>query len=537
MRLKISLCLPSVEDRVPPCHTRRRRVLPGGRFAKMAVHEFMHPRNRYRQRPDFQELIKEFPELNEVASVDLSGKVKLDYKNKQAVELLSKCLLARDFRLKLELPSGKLVPTLPLRLNYIHWLEDIGSVARWSEREVVRGIDIGCGASCIYPLLAVVQSNKRWHMVAIEKAEDSLASARANVIRNELQQYIDVRAQNHDGNTILLDVLQQMPDERFEFCMCNPPFFDSTSPQKSKPKNRTGRRREPSNASTGSGEELCTEGGEVQFIGQIIEESLRLKDRVGVYTTMIGHKRSYEEVLHALRTAGIHNVTTSCFCQGNTTRWAVAWSFDSTLVLPFVLGSLVANGESLPQGKRKKGLGKPISCAIFTTNQMPSLQPVIKYIVNQLQAISIDVRTVKGTFDSANEYLCELSAQHNTWSHQRRKRRAERTHVEPQNGNGSELQQKNTNSEKKLKLENVVEHPEENLASEEATPDASSDPYLRAALQIQWKEDSYYVALQYISGIAGRDGANQILQYLKNTTKSNTNEESSSHASDDTKCQ
>uniref|UniRef100_A0A182N2W5 U6 small nuclear RNA (adenine-(43)-N(6))-methyltransferase n=1 Tax=Anopheles dirus TaxID=7168 RepID=A0A182N2W5_9DIPT len=495
----------------------------------MAVNVFMHPKNRYRQKPDFQQLVKLYPVLNEVASVDLSGKVKLDYRNKQAVHLLSKCLLEHDFGLKLELPSDKLVPTLPLRLNYIHWLEDIGSVARWQEREVVRGIDIGCGASCIYPLLAVVQSDKRWHMVAIEKAEDSLASAKANVIRNKLQHCIDVRPQNHEGKTILLDVLQEMPNERFEFCMCNPPFFDSTAPHHLEPKNRTGRRREPSNASTGSAEELCTEGGEVKFIGQIIAESFRLKDRIGVFTTMIGHKRSYEEVLRALRAAAIHNVSVSRFCQGNTTRWAVAWTFDPTLLLSLVPNSLAADETSLSPGKRKAAVGRPVSSAIFTAIDMPSLRAASQCIVSQLQAIAIDVRTVKGSPETADEYICELSAQQNTWSHQRRKRRAGQLQLQ-----GVSVSQENNNCVKKTKLESP-EQPEENGPLSEATS-AASDPFLRAALQIQRKADGYYVALQYISGIAGKDAVNQILQYLKNAIKSKVSDGKPSHGNEGTKC-
>ncbi|XP_052862928.1 U6 small nuclear RNA (adenine-(43)-N(6))-methyltransferase [Anopheles cruzii] len=252
----------------------------------MSVNGQMHPRNRYREKPDFQELIKQFPELAQVSVVDLNGRVRLDYKNAQTLQTLTKCLLLKDFGLTLELPPDKLVPTLPLRMNYIHWLEDIGRAAGWNENDPVRGIDIGCGASCIYPLLAVVQSERRWHMLAIEKTPDSLVSAKANVDRNNLENHIRVVPQVSDGSSILVDVLKTVSDgdERFHFSMCNPPFFDSSSTAELP--NRTGKRREPPNASTGSGEELSTDGGEVQFIGQMIRDSLQLKDRISVYTTM-----------------------------------------------------------------------------------------------------------------------------------------------------------------------------------------------------------------------------------------------------------
>uniref|UniRef100_A0A182MDG5 U6 small nuclear RNA (adenine-(43)-N(6))-methyltransferase n=1 Tax=Anopheles culicifacies TaxID=139723 RepID=A0A182MDG5_9DIPT len=482
----------------------------------MAVNEFMHPRNRYRQKPNFQQLVKQFPELNAVARVDLTGKVKLDYRNKQAVHLLSKCLLLRDFGLKLELPPDKLVPTLPLRLNYIHWLEDIGSVAHWQDKETVRGIDIGCGASCIYPLLAAVQSQQRWHMVAIEKAEDSLESAKANVIRNELQDCINVQSQKQEGNTIVLDVLKDFPDERFDFCMCNPPFFDSNS-NELKPHDRTGRRREPSNASTGSLEELCTEGGEVKFISQIIEESLQLRDRISVYTTMIGHKSSYEKILLTLKRASIHNITASRFCQGNTTRWAVAWSFDTKLMLPLVPNSL-STAENNSPGK-KQTVGKPISCRIFAAADVDSIQSVKTCILSKLQAIAISVRVVETS--TSDEIILELTALENTWSHQRRKRRAVQMssqEVQTPNGNGTEPEcsdQQNgsghNNHEKRPRLD---DKPYE-CSSQQRNP--ADDPYLRAALNIARKEDGYYLTLLYIAGIAGKDAVNQILQYLKNT--------------------
>uniref|UniRef100_A0A182WDY1 U6 small nuclear RNA (adenine-(43)-N(6))-methyltransferase n=1 Tax=Anopheles minimus TaxID=112268 RepID=A0A182WDY1_9DIPT len=489
----------------------------------MAVNEFMHPRNRYRQKPNFHLLVKQYPELNEVARVDLTGKVKLDYRNKRAVHLLSKCLLLRDFGLKLELPPNKLVPTLPLRLNYIHWLEDIGSVAQWQDKETVRGIDIGCGASCIYPLLAVVQSQQRWHMVAIEKAEDSLESAKANVIRNELQGCINVQSQKLEGNTILLDVLKDFPNERFDFCMCNPPFFDSNS-NELKPHDRTGKRREPSNASTGSLEELCTEGGEVKFISQIIEESLQLKDRVSVYTTMIGHKSSYEKILRALKQASIHNITVSRFCQGNTTRWAVAWSFDAKLLLPLVPNSLTTGENNVSPGK-KKAVGKPVSCRIFAASDMDSIQSVKKCILTKLQAIAIDVRAVVET-STTDEIILELSAQENTWSHQRRKRRA--AQISP---DGKEMPNGNGTQPKCYDQQNGPEYSNKRPRLEEEQYEISSkekihadDSYLRAALNIHRKEDGYYLALQYVAGNAGKDAVNQILQYLKNTIKATPSE-------------
>ena len=76
---------------------------------------------------------------------DESGKVFLDFKNADALRALTRCLLKEDFDLSVELPTDRLVPTLPLRLNYIHWLEDIIGTdeKKW-------GIDIGKAEQFVY---------------------------------------------------------------------------------------------------------------------------------------------------------------------------------------------------------------------------------------------------------------------------------------------------------------------------------------------------------------------------------------------------
>lgn len=54
------------------------------------------------------------------------------------------------------IPDGQLCPTVPNRLNYIHWIEDLLSdtISKNNKNgDIVRGFDIGTGANCIYPLL------------------------------------------------------------------------------------------------------------------------------------------------------------------------------------------------------------------------------------------------------------------------------------------------------------------------------------------------------------------------------------------------
>lgn len=57
--------------------------------------------------------------------------------------MLTEVLLKHDFNLEVKIPPNKLVPTLPLRLNYILWIEDLMKHACFSEMQETVGIDIG----------------------------------------------------------------------------------------------------------------------------------------------------------------------------------------------------------------------------------------------------------------------------------------------------------------------------------------------------------------------------------------------------------
>lgn len=66
--------------------------------------------------------------------------VHVDFKNPACLRALTCALLQDDFQLNIKMPLDRLIPTVPLRLNYILWLEDIfGS----SSGMPVKGIDIG----------------------------------------------------------------------------------------------------------------------------------------------------------------------------------------------------------------------------------------------------------------------------------------------------------------------------------------------------------------------------------------------------------
>lgn len=80
----------------------------------------------------------------------------------------------------------------------------------------------------------------------------------------------DVNKRYH-GSHILLGVVRD--DEKFDFCMCNPPFFETIEEAGLNPKTSCG----------GTPEEMVCPGGEKAFITRIIEDSSILKHTFRYY--------------------------------------------------------------------------------------------------------------------------------------------------------------------------------------------------------------------------------------------------------------
>ena len=68
------------------------------------------------------------------------SQVHVEFRDAAALRALTWTLLKNDFNIDLSIPLDRLIPTVPLRLNYILWLEDIFNSA--VKRQLL-GIDIG----------------------------------------------------------------------------------------------------------------------------------------------------------------------------------------------------------------------------------------------------------------------------------------------------------------------------------------------------------------------------------------------------------
>jgi methyltransferase len=78
---------------------------------------------------------------------------------------------------------------------------------------------------------------------------------------------------------------------------------------------------------------LSTEGGEVEFVKRMIDESVIYKDRIRIYTSLLGKKSSLVALKKYLKTLSILKHQDFIIGQGRTCRWILAWTFDDTIKL------------------------------------------------------------------------------------------------------------------------------------------------------------------------------------------------------------
>ncbi|XP_014292300.1 U6 small nuclear RNA (adenine-(43)-N(6))-methyltransferase [Halyomorpha halys] len=503
----------------------------------MAMNKLMHPRNPYKKRPDFKKLAIDYPDFRKYAKQDLSGKINFNFKDHGAVWALTKCLLQRDFGLNVEIVPGHLVPTLPLRLNYLLWIEDLLELYR--PKNVI-GIDIGTGSNCIYPLLAAKKFN--WSMLCTEIDVESTKCAIRNVENNYLIDKISVKAVTED--VILDGAIDE--DTFYDFCMCNPPFFADSEELSMESKSRSPSRKPPNNAPSGVPSELITPGGESVFIARIIADSCILQERVRIYTVMVGKKSTLKPLKEMLRENEACSIATTMFCQGRTTRWGLAWTFIPGLDLNQVENSQKTN---------KQQSYVPFLYRIEKTegNTLKSVQQKLVGILNDLQ-IETDLE------DCGNSIMITVKAFENTWINSRRKRRMKKKETETSNtdtslkseeqksidtpscqSEGNNVMEEDTSKPSNGNEDKQSHLPENPNQENDSTPSISGvkrtnpeepdeqisklpklEEYLVASLMLKDESDEFGVLtleLYFIEGTGGREGANQLLTYLKNRLK------------------
>lgn len=294
----------------------------------------LHPRNRNRERYDLPALVKAVPELAPLVKPNRFGVESVDFSDPVAVKRLNQALLNHYYGIKhWTLPAENLCPPIPGRADYIHYVADLlgeNNGGKIPTGEQITCLDIGMGASCIYPIIGVTEY--QWQFIGTEIDPKSIAVAREIIEANlSLQGKIDCRLQKKP-NAMFQGIIDK--DEKIDLSISNPPFHASIEEaqkgSRRKIKNLSGKREaKPKLNFGGSSHELIYEGGESRFIQNMITESRTFAKHCFWFSTLVSKESNLKGIYKALRKQAVNEVKTIPMSTGNKTTRIIAWTFLS----------------------------------------------------------------------------------------------------------------------------------------------------------------------------------------------------------------
>lgn len=294
----------------------------------------LHPRNFHNDRYDFTALIKSQNNLKEFVKPNKYGDLSIDFANPDAVIALNKALLSHFYGIKnWEIPKGYLCPPIPGRADYIHHIADLLALSnngKIPKGKTIKGLDVGVGANCIYPIIGV--SIYGWQFLGSDIEKVSIESVLKIIDSNEiLKENITIKQQENPSN-IFVNIINK--DEKYDFTLCNPPFHKSLEEalagNKRKVQNLTKQKNTKSALNFGGkNNELWCKGGEITFIKNMIKESLEFSKNSLWFTTLVSKKENLPFIYKALKDVKVVEVKTIEMAQGQKTSRIVAWTFLS----------------------------------------------------------------------------------------------------------------------------------------------------------------------------------------------------------------
>ncbi len=300
----------------------------------------LHRRNKHSGRYDFKKLTAAFPLLKDFVFINEHEIETVDFTKPDAVRALNKALLVHHYGLRnWKIPEGYLCPPVPGRVDYLHYLAD--QMAKTRKGKVPRGenvkvFEIGVGANCIYPLVG--HKEYGWHFVGSEIDKVALQAAKENVYNNRFPEgAVELRLQENSEH-IFYDVIHSA--ERFEACMCNPPFHGSSAEAKSASRRKwknlgieDSNSKNPERNFGGKQNELWCKGGEMGFISRLIQESRKFPKTFKFFSTLVSQKKNVPKIIRELKTVRAREIEVIEMAAGQKTSRMICWKFDTEPVV------------------------------------------------------------------------------------------------------------------------------------------------------------------------------------------------------------
>jgi len=292
-------------------------------MAKHNKSKGLHPNNKHSNSYDFKKLCSDFPSLKEFVFTNSYGTETIDFANPKAVKSLNSALLKTYYQIDFwSFSDENLCPPIPGRVDYIHHLNDL-----LTESGIKKGIsilDIGTGATCIYPLLGTKAYN--WKFVGTDIDNESLKNSQEIIDKNNLSDQISLKLQDN-ADTILSESV--FDGQQFSASMCNPPFYGSQyEAVEANARKLKGLGIETTQRNFGGSQnELWYKGGEKAFLHNYLYQSSLFKENCIWYTSLVSKKENVESMLASLKKLGATEIKNIPMHQGNKVTRIVAWTF------------------------------------------------------------------------------------------------------------------------------------------------------------------------------------------------------------------
>ena len=296
----------------------------------------LHSRNKNRDKYDLSALTICNPELKNYIVPNRSGGDSIDFSNPLAVKVLNRALLNHYYGIEnWEFPDENLCPPIPGRADYIHHIADIlaeNNFGKIPTGENVICLDVGLGASCIYPIVGVTEYD--WTFIGSDIDPNAIASAQNIIDSNaSLKNRVECRLQKNSSDVFYGIVSKE---EKIELTICNPPFHASIEEaqkgSRRKAKNLSGKNvKSPRLNFSGIASELVCEGGENQFIQNMIRESLEFSKTCYWFSTLVSKQSNLKGIYRLLENSAATQIKMVPMGTGNKSSRIVAWTFLSLI--------------------------------------------------------------------------------------------------------------------------------------------------------------------------------------------------------------
>lgn len=294
----------------------------------------LHERNKNRDLYNLEEMVNANPALQDHIILSKKGTESINFSDPTAVKVLNRTILKHYYKIDFwEFPNENLCPPIPGRADYIHHIADLLAESNNGvipTKNKVTCLDVGTGASCIYPIIGVTEYG--WNFIGTEIEARSIEAAEKIVNMNPtLMGNIVIKKQNNP-NFIFKGIINK--GDKIDVTICNPPFHasleEATKGTKRKVRNLGGKNSaKPTLNFSGNKNELIYKGGEYKFVSNMIVESEKLGKNCLWFSSLVSKESNLKKLIRKLKDNSSKEIKVIDTSTGNKKSRVLVWNYLS----------------------------------------------------------------------------------------------------------------------------------------------------------------------------------------------------------------